>query len=471
MPLSLGKYCAYWFVTTRLGHSNDTDPPEDGLLAVPDQRQLARRIVRAVGAAALTAGTHHVDLNPETFISKSNDWRTLFDVVDSMWTCARQIDASRSDPRAHGVAFADYMATRWVYRRVLNEEITARPADDEAFPPSYDGDAKRGLAETLAARCAHIGIELKNKESFVGAAARWRLLSQPRAALLRQVLLMLAMIVCALPAEAQLADAGGTADEVISVFFQKAKGDMWSGGIATHGEQALKSDSVRFNWQLDYGSLGGRRETPSGATPGQEIDVSKNSGVYTLSYVRNYSERWRVKADAGVEHRRVATASLIVNASARTIGAKTLWRGNLEPQAAWLLQGNVAASKALTLGREVRTVFLGSAGLRHSGRSDARPIQADPTSRRARVDAPLHRRRRCRGALGCLRRLLLHSEKRSDAAKILGLLRSQPPRPQRRNDRQPSVEIQVASGSPSACLARDSDPRPRTLSARLLPGA
>jgi hypothetical protein len=359
MPLLLGKYCAYWFAQTRLGNPNDTEPPEDGPLAVTNRRQLARRIVRAVRAAALTTGTHHVDLDLETFISESDSWHTRFDVVDSIWTCARQIDAARSDPKAHAVAFADYMATRWIYRRVLNEDIVARPADDEGFPPSYDGDAKRGLAETLAS------IELTNKSSFVGAAAKWRLLSQPRAALLRQVLLMVAMVICALPAEAQLADAGGTADEAISVFFQKAKGDVWRGGIATRGEQALKSDAVRFNWQLDYGSLGGRRETPSGVTPGKEIDVSKNSGVYTLSYVRNYSERWRVKADAGVEHQRVATASLatdnrmnmILNASVRTIGALTLWRGNLEPQGSWLLQANVATSKALTLDREVRTVF------------------------------------------------------------------------------------------------------------------
>jgi hypothetical protein len=365
MAVSLGKYCAYWFVQHRLGHSNDTEPPVDGLLAVINRRELARRIVRSVRAAALTTGTHHVDLDPETFVYGSDDWQTLFDVVDSMWGCARQIDAARANPKAHATAFADYMATRWVYRRVLNEEITARPTDDEVFPPSYDSDGKRGLAETLASRCVHIGIELKDKSSFVGAASKWRLLSHPRAALLRQVMLMLAMAMCVQPAEAQLADAGGTSDEAISVFFQKAKGDAWRGGVATHGEQALKSESVRANWQLDYGSVGGRRETPSGVTPGKELAVSKNSGIYTLSYVRNYSERWRLKGDAGVEHQRTATADLgtdnrvnvIANASVRTIGAKTLWRGNLAPQGSWLFQANMATSKALTLHREVRTVF------------------------------------------------------------------------------------------------------------------
>ena len=365
MPFPLGKYCAYWFVRKRLGNPNDTEPPEDGPLVVANRRQLARQIVGAVRAAALTTGTHHVDLDTETFLSVSHDWQALFDVVDSMWTCTRQIGVARLDPKAPAVAFADYMATRWIYRRVLDEDITARPADDEGFPPSYDGDGKRGLAETLASRCAHIGIELKDKHAFVGGAAKWHLLSQPRAALLRQLLLLLAMAIAAQPAEAQLADAGGTADEAISVFFQKAKGDEWRGGIATHGEQALKSDSVRFNWQLDYGSLAGKRATPSGVTPGKEIDVSKNSGVYTVSYVRNYSERWRVKADTGVEHQRVPTSNLttgnrtnaIVNVSLRTIGAKTLWRGNLEPQGAWLLQTNLATSKALTLERQVRTVF------------------------------------------------------------------------------------------------------------------
>ncbi len=367
MPFPLGKYCAYWFVRKRLGNPNDTEPPEDGPLAVANQRQLARQIVRAVHAAALTTGTHRVDLNSETFLSASHDWQTLFDVVDSLWACARQIGATQSDPKAPAIAFADYMATRWVYRRVLGEDITARPAHDEGFPPSYDGDGKRGLAETLASRCAHIGIELKDTDAFVRGAAKWHLLSQPRAALLRQLplLLLLAMVIGTQPAEAQLADAGGTADEAISVFFQKATGDVWRGGIATHGEQDLTSDSVRFNWQLDYGSLGGARATPSGVTPGREIDISKNSGVYTVSYVRNYSERWRVKADTGVEHQRVQTSALmtdnrmnmLVNASVRTIGAKTLWRGNLEPQCSWMLQANLATSNALTLERGVRTAF------------------------------------------------------------------------------------------------------------------
>jgi hypothetical protein len=50
-------------------------------------------------------------------------------------------------------------------------------------------------------------------------------------------------------------------------------------------------------------------------------------------------------------------ANMIVNASVRTIGAKTLWRGNLEPQGSWLLQANVATSNALTHEREVRTAF------------------------------------------------------------------------------------------------------------------
>jgi hypothetical protein len=365
MPLPLGKYCAYWFVRKQLGHPNDTDPPADASLGAVNRRRLARRLVKAVHAAAMVGGAHRVELEPETFLSASDDWQTLFHVVDSISSSARERGVARSDPKAASVAFADYMAARWVYRRVLNETITARPADDEAFPPSYDGDAKRGLAETLASNCAHVGIELKDKDAFVSSAARWRLLSQARAALLRRVVLLFAIAICARPAEAQLADAGGTADEVVSVFLQKAKADKWRGGVATHGEEALTSDRVRLNWQLDYGSLGAKRVTPNSAIPGEENDVSKNSGIYTVSYVRNFSERWRAKADTGIEHQRVEMPDVghrdrinaIVNLSLRTVGAKTLSRGNIEPQCAWLLQANMASSKALAPHREVRTVF------------------------------------------------------------------------------------------------------------------
>lgn len=178
-------------------------------------------------------------------------------------------------------------------------------------------------------------------------------------------LFILAMLIGAQPAEAQLGDAGGTADEVISLFFQKPKADDWSGGVATRGEQALNTLPVRFNWQLDYGSLGPKRVSPTGLTPGKEADVSKNSGLYTVSYVRTYGDWWRLKADTGVEHKRVLNADLtrdnqthwIVNGSLRNIYAKTIWRGNIEPQGSWLLQANVATSKALTASGEVRKIF------------------------------------------------------------------------------------------------------------------
>lgn len=366
MPLPFAKYCAYWFVKTSLGPANDTDPPEDEPLRIENRARLAHHIVVAVNHAALATPTHRVNLDPESFVSTAGSWRTLFDTVDCMMTCARQSGARGPTLAAPASAFADYMATRWIYRRVLREEVAARPPDDEEFPPPYDADAKRGLAEALVANARHIGLSVKNKNAFVMSASRWKSLSDPRSALLKRVTLLFLMMAIEVPrAEAQLVDAGGTADEILSVFFQKANDDGWRGGIATRGEQTAGAPSVRINWQLDYGSLGSERVTPSGTATSRESDVSKNSGVYTISYVRNHSDRWRVKADAGIEHRRALNAdqaredraTVIVNGSLRYIGAQSLRRGGLEPQASWLLQGNIATSSALAPEGEARALF------------------------------------------------------------------------------------------------------------------
>lgn len=187
MALPLGPYCAYWFLQKQLGSPKDTDPPEDGPLIFADRKKLARQILTAIETAALTTGKHRVDIDPDTFLPSTPDWSTLFDVVESMLKCARQLDGPAPDPKAPALAFADYMATRWIYRRVLHESITARPVDAEGFPQPYDADAKRGLAETLASYCSRIGVELKNPQAFVANAPKWRLLSDPRAALLKQV--------------------------------------------------------------------------------------------------------------------------------------------------------------------------------------------------------------------------------------------------------------------------------------------
>jgi hypothetical protein len=363
MPLSLGPYCAYWFLQKQLGSPDDTAPPEDGPLNVTDRKQLARHILNDVDAAVLTTGRYRVDLDVDAFLPEASGWNTHFDVVACMLTCARRKDARVTDHKASVLAFGDYIATRWIYRRVLHEHITARPADDEFFPPPYDTDAKRALAGTLAGYCSRIGVPLKDQRAFVSAASRWQLISDARAALLKQVVFMLAMLLWTSQAAAQLADAGGTADEVISVFFQKAAEDDWHGGVATRGEQDVKTRPVRLNWQVDYGSLETKRISASGLTTGKEAAVSKNSGLYTGSYVHMFGH-WRIKADTGVEHRRVLNAELrrinqthfIVNGSLRNVDAKTLWRGNIEPQASWLLQANVVTTKVLTASGETRTI-------------------------------------------------------------------------------------------------------------------
>jgi hypothetical protein len=166
---------------------------------------------------------------------------------------------------------------------------------------------------------------------------------------------------------AQIVDPG-TNDQIVGAFLQKAKGDDFRGGIVSRGDQALPSASrLRVAWQVDYGSLGGDRTTSTGATPGEEPEVSKNTGVYTASYVRRFGAFWRVTGDGGAEHRRLAEAggttrnqfSALVNGSLRNIGARLLGSNpDRAPELAWSLQANIATSHSILETSESREVFL-----------------------------------------------------------------------------------------------------------------
>ena len=187
MSLPLAKYCAYWFVKRRLGTSTDTEPPQDAPLTTPDPVALAFHIVDAVKDAELAAGPHLVDLDLEAFVLAAPGWRSVFDARDCMFDCARLDGVAELDPTAHALAFSDYIATRWIFREIWKFEIRRRPIDREFPAPFRNGDAKRGLAETLASNTRRVGLELKNTGAFLNASARWEWVSEARTALLNQV--------------------------------------------------------------------------------------------------------------------------------------------------------------------------------------------------------------------------------------------------------------------------------------------
>jgi hypothetical protein len=115
---------------------------------------------------------------------------------------------------------------------------------------------------------------------------------------------------------------------------------------------------LKFTWQLDYGTFGEKRVTPTSAEPGREAAVSKNSGIYTVSYVRLSGPTWRFTADGGVEHKRVANEanpdridnplSAIAAASIRNVGARLVGSDpDRAPEIAWSLQASLANAGAI----------------------------------------------------------------------------------------------------------------------------
>jgi hypothetical protein len=380
MQVPLAKYCAYWFVTHRLGVSSDVDPPRDEAIDDVDRPTLAAHILDDVNEAELRAGVDLVEVDARAFAAAAATWRTVFDAADSVLSCARRSGApsrqtrdasstSKDDqlaPKALTLAFSDYIITRWIFREVWGFDARKRPTDRELPPPFRNADARRGLAESLASNCRRVGIQLRDRGKFTNASVRWRWVSDARTALINQVTALLLLGVCASTSEAQLADPASN-DQIVGVFFQKAKDDDWQGGVVSRGDHELYAGGrVKFTWQLDYGSRGGRQVTPSGTIVPRETDVSKNSGVYTVSYVRLFRSAWRITADAGLEHKRLLKGdsradapSALVNGSIRNVGSRLLGRdANRAPELAWSLQTNVTTSKAIATATARRQVFL-----------------------------------------------------------------------------------------------------------------
>jgi hypothetical protein len=354
MALPLAKYCACWFVRNRLGVAHDTDPPANQPLVDTDRLTLARYLVEDIKDAHLAAGVDYIHVDADPFAAASPAWQTVFDAADSMLLCARRDTAHQPAPKMMMLAFSDYIITRWIFREVWRFNARTRPTDREFPPPFRNADAKRGLADVLAANCRRVDVELRHPENFVTASARWRWVSDARTALINQLVATLILTFSATAAEAQLTDPGSD-NRLVGVFFQKAKDDDWRGGIVSRGDQRLELHGrVKFAWQLDYGA----------GTPGQP-DVSKNSGVYTMSYVRAFGSAWRLTADAGMEHKRLPqsgsrddVASALVNGSVRNIGSRLLGaNADRAPELAWSLQTNISTTQAIAPASESREIF------------------------------------------------------------------------------------------------------------------
>jgi hypothetical protein len=365
MALSLAKYCACWFVKNRVGVSNDTDPPTDQPLADIDRLTLAGHLVEDIKDAHLAAGVHRVHVDADAFAAAAPAWRTVFDAGDSMLACARRDDAGQPAPKALTLAFVDYIVTRWIFREVWRFEARTRPTDREFPPPFRNADARRGLAEVLTSNCRRVDVQLRHPEKFANASSRWRSVSDARTALINQLIAMLILTFWATTAEAQLTDPGSD-DRLVGVFFQKAKGNDWRGGIVSRGDQRLEVHGrMKFTWQLDYGSSGDDQMAPSGASSSREADISKNSGVYTASYVRVFRSAWRITGDAGLEHKRLSkggslddVASALLNGSIRNIGSRLLGAdADHAPELAWSLQTNLSTTKAIATTAESREMF------------------------------------------------------------------------------------------------------------------
>jgi hypothetical protein len=365
MALPLAKYCACWFIKNRLGVSHDTDPPADQPLVDVDRFTLAAYLVEDIRDAHLAAGVDRVHVDADAFAAASPAWRTVFDAADSLLVCARRDDAHQPAPKALMLAFTDYIITRWIFREVWRFEVRARPTDREFPPPFRNADARRGLADVLASNCRRVDVQLRHPERFANASSRWRWLSDARTALINQLVAVLILTLCATGAEAQLTDPGSD-DRLVGVFFQKAKSDDWRGGIISRGDQNLQLHGrMKFTWQLDYGSSGDDQVTPSGATTSREADVSKNSGVYAVSYVRVFRSAWRITGDAGLEHKRLLkgglrddVASALVNGSVRNIGSRLLGAdADRASELAWSLQTNISTTKAIATTSESREMF------------------------------------------------------------------------------------------------------------------
>jgi hypothetical protein len=185
--MNLAQYGAYFFVARQVEVFEDgTLPADAGLAAGTDRAALATRLAEKVDDASLTGGATLVRIDAAALALASSAWQRVFEVRDSLLACARLVSEELRPERRVDAAFGDYIVTRWVFREVLHVEIARRPVDRE-FPPSYDQDAKAGLADRLADIAQAVGFAVKDRRVLVQGASSWQTLGDARAALMRQV--------------------------------------------------------------------------------------------------------------------------------------------------------------------------------------------------------------------------------------------------------------------------------------------
>jgi len=185
--MSLSRYGAWFFAARQMGTFADGVVPADAdLPAGADCAALATALADAVGNASLVSDQGPVGVDRAALGLAATRWRRVFDVRDALLACACPWPGGRRGGRSLKVAFGDYIVTRWVFKLVYGFEIERRPEDRE-FPPSFDGDAKAGLADSLADTAQAVGLAVKDRHALVQGAPRWQMLGGARAALMRQV--------------------------------------------------------------------------------------------------------------------------------------------------------------------------------------------------------------------------------------------------------------------------------------------
>jgi hypothetical protein len=174
---------------------------------------------------------------------------------------------------------------------------------------------------------------------------------------------MITLVICSVPSVslAQIADPGDN-DHFVSLFGTYTAANGLAGSVSSkgeytfrHGPKGQRNDlPFHFDWQLDYGSLGTKRVTATDAVPGDEPDISKNSGEYTVSYKRRWLSQVRLAVDGGVEHKRLRDSDTndpkndwgpIAAVGLRYLGARFVCGDpNNCPEFAWTVQGTAAAA-------------------------------------------------------------------------------------------------------------------------------
>lgn len=158
--MTLNQFGALWLARKRIVPENPeasgsgADDADFELSPDLDREGVAIAIVAAVKDAHLREWPHVVELNKDQMAQESTSWQTVFGVRDSILRHASKSDGSKSD-----TAFAEYVALRWTFRFIWLFEIRPRPSN-RPLPPSFDQQARLGLANQLAGVAQRLGLRM-----------------------------------------------------------------------------------------------------------------------------------------------------------------------------------------------------------------------------------------------------------------------------------------------------------------------